>query len=104
MPDIKPGKKYFTVVYEVVDPDVFQSVAGFSSGQLANETVSKGAKITACGWGDCSTEADAYRQELQNDHQDTDEVLRDYIAEELGQVGVFPDDQALDDAVRNILG
>jgi len=104
MSDIKPGKRYFSVVYEIVNPEAFQSTAEFVSGQLANETVSRGALVTACGWGDYAAERDAYESALLEQGVDTVEVVENFIAIELAEVGSFPDGQDFKNAVRDITG
>lgn len=101
---IKPGKKYFSVVYEIVDPEAFQATASFLSGQMAEETVSRGARVQACGWGDYATERDAYYQELLEQGLDTDEVVANFMETELGDEGSFPNGEGLDEVTRNVLG
>lgn len=84
MSDIKPGKKFFTVVYEIQSPEAFQSTAAFASEQLLNETVSHGAKVTSCGWGDYATERDAFAWQLEKEGYTPDKVVEEFIeAEEL---------------------
>lgn len=104
MNEIKPGRRYFSVVYEITNPEAFQAIAEFAAGQLVNETVSKGAKVTACGWGDYATERDAYDHELRERGIDTEEVVENFIAIELAEVGSFPEGQDFKDAVRDITG
>lgn len=104
MPDIKPGKKYFSVIFEIEDPTAFTDVAIKYSTALHDELVEQGARVTACGWGDYATERDAYANHIQNNGIDTDEVVLEFMSEELGQVGSFPNDEDLNAAVRDILG
>ena len=82
MADIKPGKRYFSVVYEITNPEAFQATAEFVTGQRANEAVSRGAKVTACGWGDYSTERSAYFKEIVMTSGIPHDVLVGYIHDE----------------------
>lgn len=104
MTDIKPGKKYFSVVYETTNPEAFQTVASKITGAMAEDLEEQGALVAACGWGDYATERDAFEYELLHRGIDTDEVVAYYIATELAEVGSFPQGQAFRDEVRNITG
>lgn len=104
MSSIKPGKKYFSVVFEVQDPEVFKDMATKLSSIMAQESCDQGAKVTACGWGDYATERDAYAQELQDDGKDPDMVVSNFLAVELGEIGSFPEGQDFRDEVRNVTG
>lgn len=104
MSDIKPGKRYFSVVYEITNPEEFQVIAVNISGALADERTECGARVTACGWGDYATERDAYEDELREKGVDPEEVIENFIAIELAEVGSFPEGQAFNDAVRDITG
>ena len=104
MTDIKPGKKFFSVVYEITDPDTFQSAASQIPKHMAEGIVEHGCKVAACGWGDYATERDAYDQRLRELGEDPDEAVSDFIAIELAEVGSFPEGQDFKDAVRDITG
>lgn len=98
MTDIKPGKKYFSVVFDVRDPEAFKEVAAKITGALAQELNEQGAKVSACGWGDYATERDALADELQTQGIDPDEVVYDFVSKEIEDV------DACAAAVRDITG
>ena len=83
MSEIKPGKRYFSVVYEIVEPDAFQPCASVISEHMHKELVENGCKVTACGWGDYATERDALAYELLNTFGvDSDSAVENFIREE----------------------
>lgn len=104
MSDIKPGKKYFSVVFEVQDPETFKDTASKITGAMAQDLSEQGAKVSACGWGDYATERDAFQHELMHRGIDTDQAIEDFLSTELAEVGSFPEGQDFRDEVRNITG
>lgn len=57
-------RKFFSVVFEVLDDDKFrETMAGFTQ-QLGSAGVRNGAQVTACGWGDFATQSEAYSNEI----------------------------------------
>lgn len=82
MSDIKPGKKFFSVVFEIEDPSAFTDVAVKYSTAMHEELIEQGARVTACGWGDYATERDALAHHIQANGIDTDDVVQEYIEEQ----------------------
>ena len=82
MRDIKSGRRFFSIVYEITNPDAFQATAEFATNQQANELVSHGAKVTACGWGDYATAYDALEHHVRANGYDADDLVDDYVQEQ----------------------
>lgn len=82
MSEIKPGKRYFSVVFEVTDPDQFQTLAAGFTGQQATEKEGGGARVSACGWGDYATSYDALEHHVRANGYDADDLVDDYIREQ----------------------
>lgn len=93
MSDIKTGKKYFSVVFEVKDSETFQAVAAKITGAMAEDLVEQGATITACGWGDYATAYDALEHHVRANGYNAEDLVDDYVQE-----------QELDVSSRDITG
>lgn len=76
-------RKYFSVVFEVLNDEQFQNLSGQLTAQMAadNKEFDKalGHSIVACGWGDFATQADAFRQHLEGDGYNAEEVMYNFI-------------------------
>jgi hypothetical protein len=81
--DVKPVKRYFTVVFEITNEENFTGMfAGPFTKSLAEDSdIIEGVKVVCCGTGDTMTAYDALTEELQTQGINTDDVVRDYCAE-----------------------
>lgn len=79
---IKAGKRFFSVVFEVTDPEQFQVLAAGFSGQMASEKEGGGAQVSACGWGDYATSFDALEHFARELGYDADDLIDDYVQEQ----------------------
>lgn len=84
MSEIKPGKRYFSVVFEVLDPEKFDFMAKtLSANQVKDEPGEGwGAKVTACGWGDYATGYDALEHHVRANGFEADQLIEEYVLEE----------------------
>lgn len=97
-------RKFFSVVFEVLDDDKFrETMAGFTQ-QLGSAGVRNGAQVTGCGFGDCMTEADALRAFVQENMDDPEEIVRDYLEVELAEEGSHPNAEHLDALTKAVIG
>lgn len=82
MSEIKAGKRFFSVVFEVTDPGQFQTLAAGFSGQQASEKEGGGSRISACGWGDYATSFDALEHHARANGFDADDLIEEYVREQ----------------------
>ncbi|AXC36530.1 hypothetical protein HOT57_gp86 [Pseudomonas phage phCDa] len=82
MSEIKAGKRFFSVVFEVTNPEQFQVLAAGFSGQQASEKEGGGAKVNACGWGDYATSYDALEHHVSAHGYDADDLIEEYVREQ----------------------
>jgi len=94
-----PKRNFFSVVFEIKDPGVFKELSGDITDSLANETILKGAVVTACGLGDFATAHDAFEQELREKGIDPEGVIHAYVRDTEGLKG-----EKLRAAVKAIIG
>jgi hypothetical protein len=80
MPDVKPVKRYFTVVFEITNEENFTGMfAGPFTKSLAEDSdIIEGVKVTSCGRGDTMTAYDALAAELLSQGIHPDDVVREY--------------------------
>jgi short-subunit dehydrogenase len=83
MPDDKPVKRYFTVVFEITNEENFTGMfAGPFTKSLAEESdIIEGVKVVCCGPGDTMTAYDALAQKVEDDGRCADDVVREYCEE-----------------------
>lgn len=82
MSEIKAGKRYFSVVYEVTDAEAFQPATEQITKNMAEGIVQNGCKVTACGWGDYATAYDALEHHVRANGYNADDLVDDYVREQ----------------------
>ncbi|MBO6278476.1 MAG: hypothetical protein J6N20_13830 [Pseudomonas sp.] len=75
--------KYFSVVYEVTNETDFVCMAeALKTSMVTGQQVLACAKITACGWGDYATQAEAFQAEIEGEGKDPLDVVANFINDE----------------------
>lgn len=73
------SKRYYTVVYEIHDDEAFKRVASAATGSMDTGTgLIDGVRVTACGEGDCMSQADALNEFALELGHDPDLIVREW--------------------------
>lgn len=83
MTDVKPVKRYFTVVFEITNEENFTGMfAGpFTKSLTDDADIIEGVKVASCGRGDTMTAYDALHDLTLELGHDPDGIVSEYCEE-----------------------